>query len=386
MLYNLMPPTILLLSLGGVMVILSRGVLRMRKAEFNASIKSYGNSTTTTVNSSKNIGRLFRPTHKGVQAISNRATGAMLALKQNSQEISQGFSGLKSRLSNRRIARKQDSPAPAPEPTETVATSPAKGELVMPESGWRDKFSSSVSNAFGSARHRAHKSVTALKERRQQRQIDQESNTKDTPAPTPKKLSIKTRLVQSRVSTEESRLSSSESSGSGLSLSAVVKKAVTASVSASTAPTPAEPVTLLGQAQAALTAKDFKKAEFFVLNHITKHTKDCAAYMLLGQIALAQSNWSEGLEIFEQIISWNDQQPGAYSALGYAACRAGKLTRAIQALQRAHEAEPENIAVLQDLYIIARRMDNPALQHSISKKLEALNAPVVSSHADVVAV
>ena len=131
---------------------------------------------------------------------------------------------------------------------------------------------------------------------------------------------------------------------------------------------------MLEQAREALSAHEYQHAEDILVEYIVKHTKDTNAYMLLGEAAVGREDWQEAAEIFEQVITWNPDQPRAYALLGLSACRAGRYSKALQALQRAHEADPEDVNILTDLLSIARKMDNPALQKSISEKINALES------------
>ena len=136
-------------------------------------------------------------------------------------------------------------------------------------------------------------------------------------------------------------------------------------------------------AKNAIEQKDYEKAEDILVSYILKHTKDTDAYMALGQIAVARGSWEEAMEIFDQVVSWNPNCPGAYAGLGTSSYRAGKYSRAILALQRAHEADPENIDVLNNLLSIAQKMDNRALQHSIQTKLSALGCEAIQKTPQV---
>ena len=78
------------------------------------------------------------------------------------------------------------------------------------------------------------------------------------------------------------------------------------------------------------------------------------------------------MEIFEQVVAINPRVRGGFAALGRAAYGAGKFTRAIEALQRAHDAQPQDREVLKQLLRIARRMDNVPMQKSLREELRAL--------------
>jgi tetratricopeptide (TPR) repeat protein len=143
---------------------------------------------------------------------------------------------------------------------------------------------------------------------------------------------------------------------------------------------PKKKISPLQRAQAALQDKDYQHAEDILVDYIVHHTKDAKAYMLLGNVAMAKANWSEGVEIFEQVVALRPHEPGAQAGLGIAAYNLGRYGRALQALQRAHEEDPTDLTVLTDLLAIAKKMDNPALQRSIQAKLREIT-PALQSEA-----
>jgi len=128
----------------------------------------------------------------------------------------------------------------------------------------------------------------------------------------------------------------------------------------------------LTEAHEAISAEDYQTAEDLLIEYISGHTKDTKAYLLLGQVCLEREEWSEAMEVFTQVVKLKPGHSEAYTGLGNAALKAGKYTQALQALQRAHEGDPTNRKILDQLMYIAQRMDNPALQHSISEKLSQL--------------
>jgi len=128
-------------------------------------------------------------------------------------------------------------------------------------------------------------------------------------------------------------------------------------------------VSALEQAEQAIAKAQYDAAETILVPYIFKHAKDTLAYMLLGRVAVARANWNEAAEIFEEVIKYNPGEAGAWAALGEAAYKCGHFTRALQALQRAHEADGENKKVLEYLLAIAQKMDNRGLQQSIKEKI-----------------
>jgi len=130
----------------------------------------------------------------------------------------------------------------------------------------------------------------------------------------------------------------------------------------------------LQEAKMALEAKQYQQVEDIMLPYIVQHTQDTNAYMLLGHAAFGNKSWDEAVEIFEQVEKMNTAQEGLKAAKGRTALRCGKITLALETLQRAHDDEPENKEVLEDLITIAQRMDNDALKKSAEEQLTQLKA------------
>jgi tetratricopeptide (TPR) repeat protein len=130
--------------------------------------------------------------------------------------------------------------------------------------------------------------------------------------------------------------------------------------------------TALNAATQALAAAQYAECERIVVPYIVEHARDVRAYLLLGQVAVAKEQWEEATEVFQQVLTLDPDNVEAQAALGYASLRAGHLTQALKMLQRAHEKDPANSGILQNLLIIARRLDNTGLQSSIQAKLAAL--------------
>lgn len=135
---------------------------------------------------------------------------------------------------------------------------------------------------------------------------------------------------------------------------------------------PAGIASALDQANVAIAAAQYQRAEEILVSYIVDHTRDVRAYMLLGQAAAGRKNWLEAMEIFEQVTRLNAQEPGVWSALGEAALASGKFTKALEALQRAHDADRGNVTVLRQLLAIAQRMDNRVLRESVQEELTVL--------------
>lgn len=388
-----MPPTIFLLSLGGVVVILARGVVRMRRADFSASVKSAAAHTPQDSLWGQGVqstdADVLRPTQKSVQVIKSRAGLILVWLKKLTLQIKLGVRWLSARPVVWRQNRLQRAAATT---VQTQANSSAEStgqenfQVKQPKQKTRDtarrllQFSSTgiratrlrLQHTFQRA-HSFHNRVSqdipekaSLGSSRstlspgKNNEFPDQSVSDAMPQHTdepiiPNTNNIRTRIIE-KISPD---ISLTRAAGKSATLKRHQKHL------AKKTSTPVQ------QARQAFADKSYAHAENILVNHIVSHTKDTNAYMLLGEIACAKENYSEAIEIFEQIIAWNPETKGGYAKLGLAAFQAGRYGRALQALQRAHDAEPDNQEVLRELLAIAKRMDNPALQHSIEEKLAA---------------
>lgn len=381
-----MPPTIFLLSLGGVVVILARGVVRMRRADFSASVKSvavhgpqdslWGQGVQST------DADVLRPTQKSVQVIKSRAGLILAWLKMLNIQIKNGILWLKARPTTWRKNHPQRAAKTNVRENTTTSTESVNEQglkIQEPKQKMHEAahqllhFSSTSARAARQGllktakRVRAFSSNTSRKpnksinddsiinELRAQPDSSATQSHTDEPIIPNTSNNIRTRIIE-KISPDKPSLNDAKKT-------AIIKRH-----KKHQSKTKATPIQ---QARQAFADKSYAHAENILVNHIVNHTKDTNAYMLLGEIACAKENYSEAVEIFEQIITWNPETKDAYANLGMAAFQDGRYGRALQALQRAHDADPDNQEVLSELLVIAKRMDNPALQHSIEEKLAA---------------
>lgn len=132
--------------------------------------------------------------------------------------------------------------------------------------------------------------------------------------------------------------------------------------------------TPLDKAQQELDAANYQHVENILVPYLMKNPRHANAYILLGKAALGRHAWDEATEIFEQAVAINPAGKGFYASLGFAAYRTGKLTKALEALQKAHDADPNNVVIIKRLLTIAQRMDNLPMQRSLQEKLAGLQA------------
>lgn len=299
MLYDIMPPVVFFGSLGGIILVISRVVTRLKRQEFSAAIQTEGAQ-------SREAHQLLHPGESKVKLVKSRLTAAITTAKQSLQKVRQ------------------------------------------PHSSWRHRLgrlASALGETLGRARGTLFTRLAQLREKSK------------TAAPLPPPLPPKTPTVSlRRVESAPSEITASRLETTTARLQALVRKS-----RATTSPVQA--------AQQAIATGKLEQAEDILVPYIVKHPKNTIAYLLLSEIARVRHNWNEALEILEQVIRLDAATPGAFAKLGEAALHSGHMTRALEALQRAHDAEPQDVSVMKNLLTIADRMDNRVLQKSIIQKL-----------------
>lgn len=377
------------------MLIIGRVVIRIRREQFNTSIKSTGHDTPGLSSAlgtapDTDVSQFLQPNQKSVHAIRSRAGLFFNMIGQTRTTVSTSWQHWR----QRRHEAATLSPAPEPstpirEDTSVTGKLDTTGETA---SRWdtlrhRDTVNAPARSRLGSLRSRVRlfRSSPAA-----EATVPEVADT-DVPAVTP---APRFRLVSKEKKEEQVGTSPAGSAEKPEEQGITpAEKQVIAVESTPSSPTVKQQFAekgfaksllkrarikappLIGplrEAVAAISSQNYQQAEDVLVPYIVKHPKDTGAYMLLGRAALGKESWADAMEIFEQVVKWNRAEEGAYAGLGYAAYRAGRFTRALEALQRAYEADPHDEAVLDHLLSIAEKLDNPALQHSIHEKMEAL--------------
>ncbi len=378
MLYDILPPIVFFASLGGVVFITSRVVARLRRQRTVAP--------ANMARSARNLAALVGPSQKSVHVIGSRLALAInllnkLLLKAKQVALSargwpSGLVRLTKRLRPRgfsvpvpaRLRRRREKTTPV---TESV-TKPKKEEgkspsiarasaAVFPLPGhWRSirrgvsagsqKIKGAVSSIAAQAPLRKAKPVLRLTSRKTGGGAEPDSKVIGTqpevsPAADATSLRSGRRAVSARVSLDKI-LSSKQRDK---------KKA-----------------SPLKNARRYIKACRYASAEKTLVPFLVKNPRHARAYMLLGQAALGRQNWEEAAEIFEQVVTIAPDTKDCYTCLGYAHYKAGNLTKAMETLKIAHDADPDNVVIIKRLLAIARCMDNAPLQHSLSARLKEL--------------
>lgn len=373
MLYDVLPPLFLFGSLGGIIVVVSRVTMRMRKEQFSQHIQQSAATQETKE------GPLLTPNVKGLHLFSNRIAVVPHVLKGGVGSTKKWMAERKERKEEKRVARAEEKEAPVVEVKEEVKVTEdtGTGTLQQPRAAWRDKLTSVTSAVSKKVprRIRVGKPVAgsgvvppvgaAVKTRSLDLQEDAEQGEKE---------SAGFKLVRVQRKTEEQVVAEERARKQHKTTTSKIQKKARKKEAASVAGP-------LQQARDAISGKEYDQAEDLLIPYIVQHSKDVGAYMLLGKVALGKEHWEEALEIFEQVISMDESLKGARAGLGHAALKQGKMTLALSSLQRAHDENPEDTQVLQDLLTIAQRMDNKVLERSVREDMAKLEFETIREQA-----
>jgi TolA-binding protein len=387
MLYNVLPPIIFFMSLGGIIIVISRVVLRLRQQQLASDLQSHVTRVSQTrLSKVQDLAGLLAPNQISVHSFKNRLAFLVHGVKNTKRKSLQDLAEWRQR---RARAKALAAVASSNKPITAAATAKSTAAIKPPESFLRTKLASltnrvrqvslpkptqltaQTKSRLQTIGHKASASAyslrSSLKRSRQETlppsdpSITHSADHEASPQPARKKEPV-LRIVNVEPPAEPAppspvlkKMGQPVKAGS---LSQLFKKEIKKSP--------------LQQAAEALENKQTKHAEDLLVPYIIKHPRDTEAYMMLGQAAVRRRAWNEATEIFEQVIKIKPDTEGCYAALGQAALEAGNLTKAIETLQRAHDQNPQNVFVIKCLLQIARRMDNRPMQQSLNLELQQL--------------
>lgn len=321
MLYDVLPPLVFFVSLGGIILVVSRVVLRIRRVQLSHSIQALSqHSPEKSFSRAEDLAHIVGPSKKSVLIIRNRLA-FMLHLVSNSA----------SRL---------------------LTSVQQHRHTLFQRVTDRPRFALRVS--VGTLRAGTNRAVSAVVGSAQRWRLPRARAAPTAPSP---RAAPRLTIIQ-----QTPPAASGEAAPAHHSLGQALNGE----------PRPRLKTPALPRARQALEAGHFKRAEKILVPFLIKHPKNARAYMMLAEAAVARGTWSEALEIYEQVVALEPRREGAYAALGKAAFQAGKFTRAIEALQLAHNANPQDTSVIKLLLKIARRMDNAPLQRSLRGELQTI--------------
>ncbi|MGH9856717.1 MAG: hypothetical protein ACRD4B_02620, partial [Acidobacteriota bacterium] len=134
MLYDILPPVTLIASLGGIIAIVSRVVLRLRRQEFSEEMKAAALSSAVQAEDS-----VIRPSGRGITLVKNRLAliPAML-----SETASATGRGVKSTIHIRQTLRRrrEEKHERQEQQLQSQETSMEGKKIIMPRTSWRDRL------------------------------------------------------------------------------------------------------------------------------------------------------------------------------------------------------------------------------------------------------
>ncbi len=360
MLYDILPPLLLLFSFGGIIVLIARAMVKMRAHEVSQEIEAHIVSDVPVHAES-----LIGPNKGNVLIVKNRLFHAVAivggSIKTIIPTVKAGVASYRASAQARKeekkaaIVRTQEPSAGAKVKQKSIVKPGLKSVMKgiqIPEVSIREKFEAFTEKGkqgVSSLRHAIVSRTPSVKEGFQTMRDQIVANipsrkqvlTNATPGPI-------IRLVHQEPVPEPKR---------GI-VSQIMQR-------------PKEE-TQLEKAERMISENNFDSAEDILVPYIMKHAADTKAYMLLGKASMGKGAWEEAMEIFQQVLKINNEEVDAHALFGHAALQAGKFTIAMQSLQRARDNDPENISIREDLLFIARRMDNKVVVKGVLEGLEAL--------------
>ncbi len=388
MLYDVLPPSIFFISLGGIILTTSRVILRIRREQAGQAASSTIKKQVLVSSKNTDFASLVGPTKKSVHVIKNRLALIGHTIQNSTTRIKTEWelkkktrNELKKQKHSEKINQKKSAVTKLADPA--GATSPADiaaSKIIQPKTPHlRSTFNSIGPKAkntllFSKLKLKKVGTIVAkassmLKEKLPKKNTETEITQENKAFPTEKP---KLRLVEvdnnNPAAPDNSTSVTTENNGTQSKTELpVTQKGLSRIFNKKEAKK-----TPLDKAQQELAAANYQNVENILVPYLMKNPRNTSAYMLLGKAALGRHAWDEATEIFEQAVAINPTTKRGYASLGYAAYRTGKLTKALEALQKAHNAEPNNVVIIKRLLTIAQRMDNQPMQKSLEEKLTDL--------------
>lgn len=366
MLYDILPPLLLLFSFGGIIVLIVRAMIKMRAREVSDEIQAHVLSDVPVHAES-----LIGPNKGDVRIVKNRLfhIGGMIAksVAGSARTVGSAAQGVvpatkvfmasrkaaaMAKKEEKMIAPKLEDPAPLMPKARPVMPLGMRG-IQIPEVSIREKFEEFTEKGKQGLSFLQQTITSRIPAMKQGMQAVRDQVVSTIPVRKQAALSGTTpvpiiRLIHQEAAQEPKR---------GI-MSQMMQR-------------PKEE-TVLEKSERMIGENNFDEAEDVLVPYIMKHASDTKAYMLLGAASMGKGSWEEAMEIFQQVLKINNEESQAHAQLGHAALQAGKFTVAIQALQRARDNDPENISIREDLLFIARRMDNKVVVKGLLEELEVL--------------
>jgi tetratricopeptide (TPR) repeat protein len=370
----------------------SRVILRIRREQVSQVATATIRNQVSAGSKNVDIANLVGPTKKSVHVIKNRLAlivqsfqDSVINIKTEWRQKRKTRAELKKQKHSNKINKKKNiitkmSNSSAPS-DKTELTELSTNQIIQPKTPiLRNTFSSIGPKAKNSLLFSTHKikkagaiitkASSSLKDKLPKKKNEAEVVEENESFPTakPKLRLVEKDNTESKTTNASIDIKTDNKEVSSINEAPVTQKGLRKIFNKETNKTP------LDKAQQELNAANYQNVENILVPYLMKNPRNADAYMLLGKAALGRHAWDEATEIFEQAVAIDSTTKGCYAAFGYASYRSGKLTQALEALQKAHDAEPNNVVIIRRLLTIAQRMDNLPMQRSLEEKLNDLQA------------
>jgi len=127
-------------------------------------------------------------------------------------------------------------------------------------------------------------------------------------------------------------------------------------------------------AEELLAEGSLEKAEGVLVEQLSRNPRDIASYELLSRVYVEKKDFAQAKEVLEEALRRSPSNPALYGLLGRVYVGLGEYGYALQLYQRAHDADERNLDYLEQLLLIATRMDRRPLVKVTAEKILALDA------------
>lgn len=116
------------------------------------------------------------------------------------------------------------------------------------------------------------------------------------------------------------------------------------------------------------------RAEDILTQYLSTSPNDLSAYRWLAMVHVQRGEYAQAKEVCEEALRRNPDEGALYGPLGRAYVGLGQYSKALHMYQRAHESDEANLEYLEQLLLLASRMDHRALMRVTADKILVLQA------------
>lgn len=116
------------------------------------------------------------------------------------------------------------------------------------------------------------------------------------------------------------------------------------------------------------------RAEDILTQYLSTSPNDLSAYRWLAMVHVQRGEYAQAKEVCEEALRRNPDEGALYGPLGRAYVGLGQYSKALHMYQRAHESDETNLEYLEQLLLLASRMDHRALMRVTADKILLLQA------------